>query len=261
MNKIIILGSVCCLVICSVVASSLDNHKTRIAYADMITIRQTSSAMVSAPTKEVSVVETPKDEPVIVRTGKVVDIPQKWQSHYDYVNDQVKDNKSKLSTAVAKYKEMTTQYSFYNSSDCHPYIIGAIHYREHNFALDNGWNGQGMLQNTANKYGSNSIVTDATAQVDQACKHLQGKAKNFCQEYGSADDLKFLENIELIGCALARYNGCSNNHYNQCGYTVNKLSKEQSNFTKCSIDYICYPVVQDTQLGGLTIILGLMISK
>jgi hypothetical protein len=187
-------------------------------------------------------------------------IPQKWESHKEYVADKLKNDPS-FSGLITKFKTQATEYKFYAATPCHPYILGAVHYRETGLRLNNGWNGQGAFQNVSNKYPANSPTTDATKQATQACDHLKGKAKNFCQKYGTAEDLNSLDNIELLGCSLAAYNGCNGKHYNNCGYTVNGLSKDQEHFMKCSVDFVCLPLVKESQFGTLTFILGALLQE
>jgi len=127
---------------------------------------------------------------------------------------------------------------------CHPALLAGIHYRETNLGLTNAWNGQGAYQNLANKYPSNSQVDDIDTQTKQACEHLKNKV--------GGKELMDLNDLELVGKALARYNGCSNQIWNNCGYVVNKL-EDGKTFTKCTVDFICYPLVTDTKFGTLTV--------
>ena len=129
-------------------------------------------------------------------------------------------------------------------------IIGAIHFRETNLGIMNGWNGQGAFQNVRNRYEPNSQVTDWSTQVTQACNHLKQKV--------GTTELITSTPIDVIGTALARYNGCNNKEWKSCGYTAYKLSNEHLNFTKCSVDFSCLPLVPDYRLGTVTIYLSLM---
>jgi hypothetical protein len=192
-------------------------------------------------------------------TQSTIEVPAKWKAHTEYVSNSLKDNKA-LQGAVEGYKNNQNKYGFYSKTDCHPFLMGAIHYREYGFTLKNGWNGQGMYQNLSNRYGQDTIVTNATEQTQQACDFIKAKAKSFCSKYGVPDDLNNLDNIELIGCSLAKYNGCMGKHYNQCGYTVKGLSETQEDFLKCGADFTC-PIVKEKQLGALTVILALLLSQ
>jgi hypothetical protein len=192
-------------------------------------------------------------------------LPDKWQAHKEYILKKLDDKQDmslesqQLRGIIIKAKNTQKEYGFYNKSECHPYLLMAIHYREIGFRLNNGWNGQGMYQNLGNKYPSNSTVNNATAQTKEACEFIKNKAKSFCSSVGKQEDLHSLENVELIGCALAKYNGCMGNHYNNCGYTVKGLSPSQENFTKCGADFTC-PMVKEKQIGALTVILALQLD-
>jgi hypothetical protein len=49
-------------------------------------------------------------------------------------------------------------------------------------------------------------------------------------------------------------------HFNDCGYTVKGLSKDQEDFKKCGADFTC-PMVIEKQLGALAVILALQLSQ
>lgn len=139
-----------------------------------------------------------------------------------------------------------TYKSYYESVDgCHPYILAGIHYRETTFGNTNAWNGQGAFQNINNRYTPNSVVIDWEAQAQQACDHLR-------QPYGWAF-MTDLNNQELIGKALASYNGCMGEPYNQCGYAVNQTNIMSYDW-KCSVDFTCHPLVKDNKYGALSIV-------
>jgi hypothetical protein len=240
-------------------ASSLENADLKAQLAqrqseidnalDLLTTKATAKGVTIEP-------QTPTQ--VKAQALKASSIPTKWQAHVEYVKSKLADDKA-LQGAVNGYKENQDKFGFYSKSDCHPFIMGSIHYREYGYTLRNGWNGQGMYQNLDNKYGQDTVVNNATAQTVQACDFLKGKAKS-CQKYGQPSDLNNLDNIELIGCSLAKYNGCMSKHFNDCGYTVKGLSSTQENFLKCSVDFTC-PMVPEKQLGALTVILALQLSE
>jgi len=140
-----------------------------------------------------------------------------------------------------------TYKQYYETADgCHPYIIAAIHYRETNFGNTNAWNGQGAFQNIRNRYPSQSVVTDWEAQVKQACEHLR-------QSVGWAG-LTNIEDEQLIGQALSKYNGCNNKVWNQCSYVVNNTQyMALGTSSKCAVDGCAY-MVTDYKHGTLSII-------
>lgn len=190
-------------------------------------------------------------------------IPKKWQAHIKYVSNKIKTD-DQYKKAINGYTFTQNKYGFYTKTNCHKFLLGAIHYREHGYTIDNAWNGQGMYQNLNNNYplvnGLPSITNNATEQSQQACDFLKNKAKQHCSSVGTPEELSNLDNIELLGCVLAKYNGCMSKHYNSCGYTVKGLSESQENFMKCGADFTC-PMVPEKQLGALTVILSLMITQ
>lgn len=150
---------------------------------------------------------------------------------------------STLDGLAAHYNTYKMYYR--SAANCHPYILASIHYRETNFGNTNGWNGQGVYQNIRNRYPTNSVVTDWEAQTIQACEHLR-------QSVGWAT-LNNLDDFELVGAALASYNGCNNQYYKNCSYVVNKTNL-MAQGTKCSVDFSCLPLVADNRYGALSIV-------
>lgn len=165
----------------------------------------------------------------------------------DLFQDQLSELNQKETSIINKIKENKEIYSL--DPTCDWRLLGAIHYRETNLGNTNGWNGQGAFQNIRNKYVSNSLVSDWSTQVHQACSHLKNKV--------GTTHLNESTPIDVIGTALARYNGCNNKHWKECGYTAYKLSDNHTSFMKCSIDFSCLPLVPDRRLGALTIYLNL----
>jgi hypothetical protein len=210
--------------------------------------------------KELDSITPAKENKLEYKSIETKTIPEKWKSHIDYLKYQ---DSQAHKIAIAGFKANQEKYGFYGKSACHPYIMAAIHYREIGYRLNNGWNGQGIYQlySTTTRYPSNSPVTNATAQTQQACEFIKNKAKSYCSSVGSPDDLNNLENIELLGCALAKYNGCNGQHYNNCGYTVKGMSKDQEVFNKKCADDGCSYFTTEKQLGALTIIAILMANS
>jgi hypothetical protein len=159
-----------------------------------------------------------------------------------------KEEEFKATSVLPGLAEHYNTYKEYYKADstCHPYIIAAIHYRETNFGNTNAWNGQGAFQNLRNNYAGGSEVTDWNDQVTQACLHLKGKVG--VQTLG-------LDDIETLGTALAKYNGCAGRPWRQCSYVVNK-SNLMAVGTKCAVDGCAY-MTTDNRYGALTIIQNL----
>lgn len=138
-------------------------------------------------------------------------------------------------------KENQSKYE--NIQGCHPYLLMAIHYTETGLQLNNGANGQGAFQaySSGIRYEPNSPVTDFTVQAKRACDHIRGKV-------GGAD-LSNIEDINLIGKALALYNGCYSpalgiyargnfgtpDGWDKCPYTANFLQSNEG-MLQCATD-------------------------
>lgn len=126
---------------------------------------------------------------------------------------------------------------------CHPFLIASIHYSETGLQMHNGANSQGAFQAYSSKirYPANSPVTDFKDQATRACNHIRGKV-------GGAD-LSHLDDINLIGKALALYNGCYSpavggyargdygtaNGWDKCPYTANFLTSNKG-MRQCAVD-------------------------
>jgi hypothetical protein len=172
----------------------------------------------------------------------IVETPKKDEAVATIIEPQAQVVTAQLPNLVENYNKYKQYYSADNT--CHPYIIASIHYRETNFGSTNAWNGQGAFQNLQNKYPANSEVSDWNEQVRQACLHLKGKVR--------VQTLLDINDEELIGKALARYNGCRGLVYTQCSYTVNK-TEYMSVGTKCAVDGCAYTTT-DNRFGALSII-------
>lgn len=130
-----------------------------------------------------------------------------------------------------------------NIEGCHPYLLASIHYSETGLQMTNGANGQGVFQHFSSpiRYTPNSEVTDFKDQVTRACNHIRGKVGNA--------DLSKLDDINLIGKALALYNGCFSpsigvyaigdygqpNGWDKCPYTANFLTSN-TGMLQCAVD-------------------------
>lgn len=135
------------------------------------------------------------------------------------------------------------QSKYENIAGCHPYLLMAIHYTETGLQFNNGNNGQGAFQAYSSRirYTPNSEVTDFKDQATRACNHIRGKV-------GGAD-LSNLDDFNLIGKALALYNGCYSpgiggfargdygtpNGWDKCPYTANYLTSN-TGMRQCAID-------------------------
>jgi hypothetical protein len=135
------------------------------------------------------------------------------------------------------------QPKYENIAGCHPYLLMAIHYTETGLQFQNGANGQGAFQaySSGIRYVPNSPVTDFKEQATRACNHIRGKV-------GGAD-LSNIEDVNLIGKALALYNGCyspafgiyargnfgSPDGWDKCPYTSNFLQSNEG-MLQCATD-------------------------
>lgn len=130
-----------------------------------------------------------------------------------------------------------------NIDGCHPYLLASIHYSETGLQMTNGNNGQGAFQaySSGIRYTPNSEVTDFPVQAKRACDHIRAKV-------GGAD-LSSLDDFNLIGKALALYNGCyspaigglargdfgKSNGWDKCPYTANFLTSNKG-MLQCAVD-------------------------
>jgi hypothetical protein len=151
---------------------------------------------------------------------------------------------------------------------CHPYVIAAIHYGETGLQMTNGSNGQGAFQHYSSgiRYTPNSYADDFNVQAQRTCDILRSKV-------GGAD-LSTLDDIDLIGIALARYNGCyapafggyandsmhSSNPWTLCPYTANKMNAERVGMTQCAVDG-CTAVNARKSYGTMAFIAQLMAAN
>lgn len=135
------------------------------------------------------------------------------------------------------------QSKYENIQGCHPYLLMAIHYTETGLQFQNGANGQGSFQaySSGIRYEPNSAVTDFAVQAKRACDHIRGKV--------GGTDLSNIEDTNLIGKALALYNGCyspaigiyargdfgSQNGWDKCPYTANFLQSNEG-MLQCATD-------------------------
>jgi hypothetical protein len=126
---------------------------------------------------------------------------------------------------------------------CHPYLMAAIHYSETGLQMSNGANGQGVFQHYSSpiRYPANSTATDFKEQAQRACNHIKNKV-------GGAD-LSSLDDVNLIGKALALYNGCYSpgirayargdygtpTGWDKCPYTANYLTNNEG-MKQCAVD-------------------------
>lgn len=143
---------------------------------------------------------------------------------------------------------------------CHPAVMSAIHYRETSFGHTTAGNGQGPYQVLSNRLPTNQDVTDWDSFIKQSCEHLRGKV-------GGAE-LMDIEDMELIGTALARYNGCNSKDWINCPYTSSKLtddyrfSESNPEMRKCNYDYCRNGIMTpDTRYGALAIIANMIAFK
>jgi hypothetical protein len=135
------------------------------------------------------------------------------------------------------------QSKYENIQGCHPFLLMAIHYTETGLQFNNGANGQGAFQAYSRgiRYEPNSPTTDFDVQAKRACDHIRGKV-------GGAD-LSDIEDANLIGKALALYNGCyspalgiyargdfgSPDGWDKCPYAANFLQSNDP-MTQCATD-------------------------
>ena len=135
------------------------------------------------------------------------------------------------------------QSKYENIQGCHPFLLMAIHYTETGLQFNNGANGQGAFQaySSGIRYEPNSPTTDFDVQAKRACDHIRGKV-------GGAD-LSNIEDTNLIGKALALYNGCyspalgiyargdfgSPDGWDKCPYAANFLQSNDP-MTQCATD-------------------------
>ena len=135
------------------------------------------------------------------------------------------------------------QAKYEGIAGCHPYLLMAIHYTETGLQFQNGANGQGAFQaySSGIRYEPNSPTTDFDVQAKRACDHIRSKV-------GGAD-LSNIEETNLIGKALALYNGCyspalgiyargdfgSPDGWDKCPYTGNFLESNDP-MTQCATD-------------------------
>ena len=135
------------------------------------------------------------------------------------------------------------QSKYEGIAGCHPFLLMAIHYTETGLQFNNGANGQGAFQaySSGIRYEPNSPTTDFDVQAKRACDHIRGKV-------GGAD-LSNIEDTNLIGKALALYNGCyspalgiyargdfeSPDGWDKCPYTANFLQSNEP-MTQCATD-------------------------
>jgi hypothetical protein len=127
---------------------------------------------------------------------------------------------------------------------CHPYILAALHYSETGLQMSNGNNGQGVFQaySSGIRYTPNSYPDNFKEQAQQACNTLRNKI-------GGAD-LSTLGDLDTIGIALAKYNGCwspgsqmfanesmhSATPWTLCPYTANKMNEHTQGMRQCATD-------------------------
>jgi hypothetical protein len=135
------------------------------------------------------------------------------------------------------------QSKYEGIAGCHPLLLMAIHYTETGLQFNNGANAQGAFQaySSGIRYEPNSPTTDFDVQAKRACDHIRGKV-------GGAD-LSNIEDTNLIGKALALYNGCyspalgiyargdfeSPDGWDKCPYTANFLQSNEP-MTQCATD-------------------------
>jgi hypothetical protein len=135
------------------------------------------------------------------------------------------------------------QSKYEGIAGCHPFLLMAIHYTETGLQFNNGANAQGAFQaySSGIRYEPNSPTTDFDVQAKRACDHIRGKV-------GGAD-LSNIEDTNLIGKALALYNGCyspalgiyargdfeSPDGWDKCPYTANFLQSNEP-MTQCATD-------------------------
>lgn len=196
--------------------------------------------------------ESPKDNAVQVeelsvqqvKTEEVIQpkISTSWQPFVDHA----KANPWKGKTFdEGNHLQIATKHiaRYTGIEGCHPFLMASIHYSETGLQMHNGANGQGAFQAYSSKirYPANSPVTDFKDQATRACSHIRAKV-------GGAD-LSSLDDINLIGKALALYNGCYSpaiggyargnygtaNGWDKCPYTANFLTSNQG-MRQCSVD-------------------------
>jgi len=135
------------------------------------------------------------------------------------------------------------QSRYENIEGCHPYLLMSMHYTETGLQYNNGSNGQGAFQAYSSKirYPANSPATDFDQQAIRACQHIRAKV-------GGAD-LSKLDDFNLIGKALALYNGCYSpgigafargdygtpRGWDKCPYTANFLTSN-TGMKQCAVD-------------------------
>lgn len=130
--------------------------------------------------------------------------------------------------------------SYQGIKGCHPFLIAAIHYSETGLQMSNGANGQGVFQaySSGIRYPANSYPDNFKEQAQQACDTLRGKV-------GGAD-LSSLDDMNLIGEAFAKYNGCwapgagiyanTQDTWHLCPYTANKMNDKSQGMLQCAVD-------------------------
>lgn len=191
-------------------------------------------------------VETPEGElsktEGLATPTQVATSSNSWQQFIDYAKanpwrGQVFPDGNHLQIAkanMARYESI---------EGCHPYLLASIHYSETGLQMTNGANGQGAFQaySSSIRYPANSQVTDFKGQARRACNHIRGKVGGV--------DLSSLDDVNLIGKALALYNGCYSpgiqayargdygtpNGWDKCPYTANLLLSNEG-MLQCAVD-------------------------
>ena len=168
---------------------------------------------------------------------------KEWESFLKHVE---KNPFSGKVFAEGNHLEIATKHiNRYKGFDgCHHYILVSLHYSETGLQMNNGWNGQGVFQHytSSTRYKPNSTPTPAELkqQTKKTCEFIKSKI---------GADLSSLENVNLIGKALALYNGCYSpeigayatndfgkwNGWDKCPYVANKLQSNKSKL-QCAVD-------------------------
>ncbi len=182
------------------------------------------------------------EEPKTLKVQEVKVEVDSWQPFIDHA----KNNPWKGATFHGKNHlqiALERKPNYENIQGCHPFLLMAIHYTETGLQFNNGANGQGAFQaySSGIRYEPNSLTTDFDVQAKRACDHIRGKV-------GGAD-LSNIQDINLIGKALALYNGCyapaigiyaredfgTPGGWDKCPYTANFLQSNEG-MTQCAND-------------------------